>query len=46
MPDAIERLGQQGVDPVGNSSEQATAYLKAETEKWAKVIKAAGLRPQ
>ena len=45
-PDVNERLGQQGVDRVGNSVEQATAYLKAETVKWAKVIKAANLQPQ
>lgn len=42
--DAIERLGKVGVEPVGNSPGQATAYLKSETAKWAKVIKAANLR--
>lgn len=42
--DAIERLGKVGVEPVGDSPGQATAYLKSETAKWAKVIKAANLR--
>ncbi len=43
-PDAKERLAQQGIDRVGNSPDEAAAYLKAEITKWAKVIKAANVR--
>ena len=42
--DAKERLAQQGIDRVGNSPDEAAAYLKAEITKWAKVIKAANVR--
>lgn len=45
-PDVVEKLAQQGVEPVANSPEEATAYLKAETAKWATVIKAANLRAE
>ncbi len=44
MPDVKERLVQLGIEVVGNSPEAATAYLKSETAKWAKVIKAANIR--
>lgn len=44
LPDVKERLTQLGVDIVANSPEQATEYLKSETAKWAKVIKAANIR--
>ena len=40
-----ERLLQEGAEPVGNTPEEFTAYLAAETRKWAKVIKAANIRP-
>jgi tripartite-type tricarboxylate transporter receptor subunit TctC len=43
--DAREKLGQQGVEYVGNTPEQFGAYLKAELAKWGKVVKQAGIRP-
>jgi tripartite-type tricarboxylate transporter receptor subunit TctC len=42
--DVRERLAQQGIDRVGNSPDEAAAYVKSETVKWAKVIKAANMR--
>lgn len=36
-------LLQLGADPVGSTPEQFTAFIKAESAKWSKVIKAAGL---
>jgi tripartite-type tricarboxylate transporter receptor subunit TctC len=39
-----ERFGGMGVDPVSSTPEQAAAYLKSETAKYAKVVKAIGLR--
>jgi len=39
-----ERYAGMGVDPVGTTQEQASAYLKSETAKYAKVVKAIGLR--
>jgi tripartite-type tricarboxylate transporter receptor subunit TctC len=39
-----ERFSAMGADPVGNTPEQFTAFLKTEMAKWAKVVKAAGIR--
>jgi tripartite-type tricarboxylate transporter receptor subunit TctC len=32
--------------PVGNKPEEFAAFIHSELEKWAKVIKAAGIKPQ
>jgi len=32
------------VEPAGSTSERAAAYLRSETDKYAKAIKAIGLR--
>ena len=42
--DVQERYAAMGVDAAGSTPEQAGAYLKSETEKYAKVVKAIGLR--
>ena len=39
-----QRLAAEGADAKGGSPEEFVAYFRAETEKWAKVIKAAGIR--
>jgi tripartite-type tricarboxylate transporter receptor subunit TctC len=39
-----EKLAAQGAIAVGNSSEEFTAYVKSETDRWGKVIAAAGLK--
>ncbi len=43
-PDVRKRLMNDGAEPVGSSSAEFAAYIRAETDKWAKVIKAAGIR--
>jgi tripartite-type tricarboxylate transporter receptor subunit TctC len=45
-PVARERLLTQGLDVSGNTPEQFRAYIAAETEKWAKVMKFAGVKPE
>lgn len=45
-PEVRQRLLNDGAEPVGSSPEQFGAYIRAETEKWAKVIKAAGIKPE
>ncbi len=40
--DIKQKLESQGVDPVFNTPAEFTAYLKSETEKWGKVVKATG----
>ncbi|MDB5867156.1 MAG: hypothetical protein JWO70_4962 [Betaproteobacteria bacterium] len=43
-PDLRERLAKVGADPVGNTTEQYTAFVQSEITKWDKVIKAAGIK--
>ena len=45
-PDLGQRLVSQGVDPVGNTPAQYTAFMQNEVQKWAKVIKAANIKPE
>jgi tripartite-type tricarboxylate transporter receptor subunit TctC len=41
-----ERFISSGADPVGNSPEEFAQLVKSEVAKWAKVVKAAGLKPE
>ena len=45
-PDVRDRLIADGADPAPTTPEEFGAYIKSETEKWTKVIKAAGIKPQ
>jgi tripartite-type tricarboxylate transporter receptor subunit TctC len=40
------RLAADGAEPVGSSPEEFTAFIKSETEKWAKVARAAGIKAE
>jgi len=44
-PDVIEPLQKQGIDMLGGTPEEFTAYIKSEIAKWERVTAAAGLRP-
>jgi tripartite-type tricarboxylate transporter receptor subunit TctC len=44
-PDVKERMFAVGLEPVGNTPAEFSAYFRSETEKWAKVIRAAGIKP-
>ena len=46
MPDLRQRLDQQGVDASPSSPAEFAAFIKAETTKWAKVVKDAGIQAQ
>jgi tripartite-type tricarboxylate transporter receptor subunit TctC len=43
-PDLRERLLSEGAIPVGNTPEQFAVFIQRELERWAKVIKDAGIR--
>src|SRR6267378_254735 len=43
-PEVQERLAQTGIEPVGNTPEQAKRFLDDEIVKWAKVISTAGVK--
>jgi len=45
-PEVRDRLIADGTDPAPTTPEEFGAYIKSETEKWTKVIKAAGIKPQ
>jgi tripartite-type tricarboxylate transporter receptor subunit TctC len=44
--DVQQHLAGEGAEIVASTPEQFGAYLASETAKWAKVIKAAGIKPQ
>jgi tripartite-type tricarboxylate transporter receptor subunit TctC len=44
QPDVRERLLAGGLEPAGTTPDDFAAYLRAEVAKWAKVIRAAGIR--
>jgi tripartite-type tricarboxylate transporter receptor subunit TctC len=41
-PALREKFIQQGADPIGNTPDEFGQYMKAETAKWAKIVKASG----
>ncbi|MEM5432571.1 tripartite tricarboxylate transporter substrate binding protein [Cupriavidus oxalaticus] len=43
-PAVRERLQAQGAEPVGNTPEQFAALIRAETTKWARVVKDSGAK--
>jgi tripartite-type tricarboxylate transporter receptor subunit TctC len=43
-PELVERLKTEGSDPVGNSPEQFTAFLREETARWSKIIRFANIQ--
>ena len=43
-PDVREKMTNLGAEPVGNAPEEFAAYIRAEAEKYARVIKASGAK--
>jgi tripartite-type tricarboxylate transporter receptor subunit TctC len=46
VPDVQQNLAGQGGVAIGNTPEQFAAYIQSETHKWARVLKASGLRAE
>jgi tripartite-type tricarboxylate transporter receptor subunit TctC len=46
LPDVKERLDAIGFVPVANTSDEFAAVIKAESERWAKVIRAANIKAE
>ena len=44
--DIKQKLESQGVDPIVNTPAEFSAYMKSETEKWGKVVKATGAKAE
>jgi tripartite-type tricarboxylate transporter receptor subunit TctC len=45
-PDIRERFKRDGFEPAGLPPHEFAAYLRTEIPKWAKIIKAAGIKPE
>jgi tripartite-type tricarboxylate transporter receptor subunit TctC len=45
-PEMRERLAHEGAEAIGNSPAEFTVFIKSETAKWAKVVKAAGIKAE
>ncbi len=44
--EVLDRLANEGVEPMSGTPEQFAANIRSEIERWANVIKAAGIPPQ
>ena len=45
-PDVAQRFQLDGAEPVGSTPQAFAAFLKVEMQKWSKVIKDAGIKPE
>ncbi len=46
MPDVRKRIQELGAEPGGEGSAAFAAQIKADTDKWARVIRSAGIKAQ
>jgi tripartite-type tricarboxylate transporter receptor subunit TctC len=46
LPDVLQRFELDGAESVGSTPAEFAAFLKAEMQKWGKVIKAAGIKAE
>ena len=46
LPESKERIAGDGAEVVASSPDEFAAFIRAETVKWAKVAKAAGIQPE
>jgi tripartite-type tricarboxylate transporter receptor subunit TctC len=42
--EVASKLSSEGAEPVAGTPEQFAQFLRSETQKWAKVVKAAGIK--
>src|SRR4051812_45320308 len=46
MPDVRERFLAQGVEPLGSTPDEFATHIRAQMDKWAKVVKDAGVKAE
>jgi tripartite-type tricarboxylate transporter receptor subunit TctC len=44
--DIRERFAREGMTVVAGTPQEFAGYIRSETEKWAKIVKAAGIQPE
>lgn len=44
--DIAQTLSAQGVQPIGSTPQELTAFMKEESERWGKVVKSSGMKPE
>ena len=45
-PDVAEKLSSQGAEPAPGTPEEFTAFIRSEIDKWARVVRAANMKPE
>lgn len=46
VQDVRDRLSTEGLEPLGSSPEEFAALIKSEIEKWSRVVRSAGIKPE
>ncbi|HTP94670.1 MAG TPA: tripartite tricarboxylate transporter substrate binding protein [Burkholderiales bacterium] len=46
LPDVKAKIAEDGGDPVGDTPEEFARFMRADTEKWAKLARVAGIKPE
>jgi len=46
LPDVKERLPTLGFEPIGSTPEEFEAQIKAEIEKWARIVRDANVKTE
>jgi tripartite-type tricarboxylate transporter receptor subunit TctC len=46
LPDVKERFVAAALEPAGTTPQELAAYVRSETDKWAKIIRQVGLKPE
>ncbi|MEI7678405.1 MAG: tripartite tricarboxylate transporter substrate binding protein [Betaproteobacteria bacterium] len=46
LPDVVQRFNLDGAEPVGSSPKEFATFLKAEMQRWSKVIQDAAIKPE
>jgi len=46
LPDVKARSAELGIEYIGGTPDEARAFMKSEMDKWSKVVRSAGLKPE
>ncbi len=46
LPEVLERMASLGTEPIGTTPEEFTERIRSDLDKWGKVVKAAGIKPE